>query len=83
MLWGREPVLYLTLVEVALALAVGFGLGLTDHQVALIVAVVAAVLGVVTRHQVTPVRRAQTQVDQAYKAGQESLGRQANQAGSQ
>lgn len=70
MLWGREPVLYLTLVEVVLAVAVGFGFGLTDHQVALIVAVVAAVLGIITRQQVTPVGQSQTRVDQAFKAGQ-------------
>lgn len=71
MLWGREPVLYLTLVQVVLALAIGFGFGLTDHQVALIVAVVAAVLGIITRRQVTPVGQSQERIDQAYQAGQQ------------
>ncbi len=54
-LFGREPVLYLALVQAALALAVGFGLGLTGEQVAGLMAFAAAVLGVVTRSRVSPV----------------------------
>jgi hypothetical protein len=70
MLWGREPVLYLTLVEVSLALAVGFGLELSGHQVTLIVAFIAGVLGIVARQRVTPAGLAQVRVDQAFRAGQ-------------
>ncbi len=59
-LFGREPVLYLALVQAALALAVGFGLGLTGEQVAGLMAFAAAVLGVVTRSRVSPVVPAPT-----------------------
>jgi hypothetical protein len=51
-LWGREPALILALVQSGIALAVGFGLDLTGEQVALILAFTAALLGVVTRHEV-------------------------------
>lgn len=54
-LWNREPAATLAVVQAALALAVGFGLALTGEQVALILAFTAAVLGWVTRSQVTPV----------------------------
>ena len=57
-LFGREPVLYLALVQAALALDVGFGLGLTGEQVAGLMAFAAAVLGVVTRSRVSPVETA-------------------------
>lgn len=53
-LWGREPALILAAVQAALALAVGFGLEVTAEQVALILAFTAAVLGLITRQQVTP-----------------------------
>ena len=59
-LFGREPVLYLALVQAALALAVGFGLGLTGEQVAGLMAFAAAVLGAVTRSRVSPVVPAPT-----------------------
>lgn len=57
-LWGREPAAVLAAVQAVLALAVGFGLGLSGEQVSLIVAASAAVLGLVTRSQVTPVHTA-------------------------
>ena len=50
----QEPALTLGVVQALVALAVGFGLPVTPEQVALIVAVTAAVLGWVTRTQVTP-----------------------------
>ena len=50
----QEPALTLAMVQAAVALAVGFGLPVTPEQVALIVAFTAAVLGWVTRTQVTP-----------------------------
>ncbi len=57
-IWDRitnEPVLVLAVVQAALALAVGFGLGWTGEQVALVLALTAALLGFVARRQVTPV----------------------------
>lgn len=54
-LWGREPALVLAAVQAVLAVAVGFGLPVTTEQMALILAAVAAVIGVITRSRVTPV----------------------------
>lgn len=51
----NEPVLITGLVQAALALAVTFGLGVSEEQVGAILAVTAAVLALVARHQVTPV----------------------------
>lgn len=53
-LWGREPALILAAAQALLALAVGFGLQITTEQMGLIMAATAAVLGVITRQQVTP-----------------------------
>lgn len=60
-LWGgltdrisQEPVLVLAVVQAVLALAVSFGLGLTGEQVGSIMAVSAAILGLVARQKVTP-----------------------------
>ena len=50
----EEPALTLALVQAVVALAVGFGAPVTPEQVGLIVAFSAAVLGWVTRTQVTP-----------------------------
>ena len=55
MIWGREPVLVLAVVETIIALVVAFGLDLTAEQVGGIMAVSAAVLGFIARSQVTPV----------------------------
>lgn len=52
--WGREPALVLALVNAALMLGVGFQLPVTGEQVALVNAFVAALIGFVTRSQVTP-----------------------------
>lgn len=52
--FGREPVMWLAIVQTGLALAAGFGLHLTGEQIALIMAFSAAVLGFVARSQVTP-----------------------------
>lgn len=52
-----EPVLTLALIEAALALAVGFGLGWTAEQVSMVVAFSAALLGWVARGAVTPLAR--------------------------
>lgn len=53
---GREPVLWLAAVNAIVALAVGFGLDLTNEQQALIQGAVTAVLALIARGQVTPVR---------------------------
>lgn len=53
-LWGREPALVLAALQAILALAVGFGLPISTEQMALILAATAAVIGVITRQQVTP-----------------------------
>ena len=53
-LWGREPAALLAALQAILALAVGFGLDISTEQMGLIVAALAAVLGFVTRSQVTP-----------------------------
>jgi hypothetical protein len=50
-----EPVLLLALVQATLGMLVGFGLGWTGEQVALVTAFAAAVLGVIARQRVTPV----------------------------
>ncbi len=55
MIWNREPVLVLAVVQAFLALLVGFGVDLTGEQVALVTAFTAAVLGFVARQKVTPV----------------------------
>ena len=51
-----EPALIAGLVQAILALAIAFGLDLTPVQVGAILAVTAAVLAVVVRSQVTPVK---------------------------
>lgn len=57
-IWARitgEPVLTLAIVQMALALAVSFGLQWSGEQVGAVVAFTAAMLGWVARRQVTPV----------------------------
>ncbi len=54
-LLGREPVMFLALVQTALALGVGFGIDLTPEQIGLVLAFSAAVLGFLARSQVSPV----------------------------
>lgn len=54
-LWDREPAMILAVVQTALALILAFGVDLTVEQTGAILAVTAAVLGLITRSQVTPV----------------------------
>ncbi len=57
-IWGRitgEPVMTLAIIQMALALAVSFGLQWTGEQVGAVVAFAAAVLGWVARSRVSPV----------------------------
>ena len=64
-LWGREPALIIAAIQALLALGVGFGLRVTPEQMALILAAAAAVLGVITRQQVTPNGSVAARVDDA------------------
>jgi hypothetical protein len=50
-----EPVMVLAVVQATLALATSFGLGLSGEQVGAILAVSAAILGLIARQKVTPV----------------------------
>ena len=53
-IFDREPVMFLAVVQSAIALVAAFGLELTGEQVGGIVTFFAAVLGLVARQQVTP-----------------------------
>jgi uncharacterized protein (DUF697 family) len=55
MIWNREPVLFLTVVQTVVTLVVSFGLDLTAEQAGAIIATTAAVLGLIARTRVTPV----------------------------
>lgn len=48
----REPALILAAVQAVLALALAFGFDLTEEQVGAVLAVTAALLGLVTRQSV-------------------------------
>ena len=65
-IFGREPVMYMAIIQAGLALAAGFGLNLDGQQIALIMAFAAAVLGFIARSQVTPTDK--TQGDNARRA---------------
>ena len=53
-MFKREPAVWLGLIGALIALAVGFGLPVSQEQTALILAASSAVLGFVTRSQVSP-----------------------------
>ena len=50
----EEPVLTLALAQATVSLAVGFGLGWSGEQVALVNIFLAALLGYISRQEVTP-----------------------------
>ena len=56
-LWGREPAMILSTVQAALALAMAYGLRMTADQMALWLTLSGMLLGLITRTQVTPIRR--------------------------
>jgi hypothetical protein len=56
-MFGREPAAILGFISAGIALAVGFGLEVTDEQVGLIMAFVGAAIGLITRTQVVPVTK--------------------------
>ncbi|GAA0969670.1 hypothetical protein GCM10009555_017220 [Acrocarpospora macrocephala] len=53
-IFGREPALWLTLIQTVVALAVGLGLNVTGEQVGLINAAAGAVLALVAAVAVRP-----------------------------
>lgn len=53
--FGREPVLWLALVQGAITLVVAFGLDLSAEQVGAIVLFTGSILNVIARSFVTPV----------------------------
>jgi hypothetical protein len=53
-IFGREPALWLTLIQTVVALAVGLGLNVTGEQVGLINAAAGAVLSLVAAVAVRP-----------------------------
>lgn len=52
-LFNREPVLFMAVVQAGIALGLAFGLTLTATQIGAILSFTAAVLGLITRTQVT------------------------------
>jgi len=54
---SAEPAVVVGLVQAAIVLGVSFGLSLTQEQTAAILAFTAALLGFVTRSQVSPVQK--------------------------
>lgn len=53
-IFGREPVMWLAAIQAILACAIGFGLNWTTEQMALVLAMTGAVLGLIARSAVTP-----------------------------
>ena len=51
-----EPALIMAAIQAGLALAVSFGLGLSAEQVGAVMALAAAIFGIVTRQNVTPTK---------------------------
>ncbi len=54
MIFKREPVMFLAVVQTLIALVVAFGLKLTPEQIGAVLAFTSAVLGLIARSQVTP-----------------------------
>lgn len=52
--WREEPVLTVGVFRACITMLVGFGLGWTGEQVALMVAFIEAITGYIARQQVTP-----------------------------
>lgn len=54
-MFGREPALWIAAIGAVISVAIGFGANISTEQFGLIMAAIAAVLGLITRSQVTPV----------------------------
>jgi hypothetical protein len=61
----NEPVMTMALVQAAVAMGVGFGLNWTPEQIGLVLAFTAAMLSFIARQQVTPVAKAEAQIQDA------------------
>ena len=55
-MFGKEPAVVLGALQATLALGLSFGLTLTPAQIGAIMAAAAAILSLVVRQQVTPVK---------------------------
>jgi len=55
-MFSREPALWLGAINAILALAVAFGLPVSNYQLGMINAAMAAILSLIIRAQVSPVR---------------------------
>ena len=68
MIFGREPVLIMGAIQALLGLAIAFEwINWTQVQTGAVVAVVAAVLSVIVRQQVTPVQTLRRATEQTKK----------------
>lgn len=54
MIFNREPVMFLAVIQAVLALVVSFGADLSAEQVGTVTAVTAALLGLIARQKVSP-----------------------------
>lgn len=71
-LWGAEPTMILAVVSAGIALAIGFGANISTQQMGLIMAFVAAVLGLINRSQVTSPTALQNMAPQTLAAAQDT-----------
>lgn len=71
-LWNREPVLILAVLQTALALLLAFGVHLSVAQIGAIMAFSSAVLGLITRSQVTSAATLQTMTPTTLKLAQDA-----------
>lgn len=53
-LWNREPVMFMAVLQAGLALGLSFGVKLSPEQIGAVMAFAAAVIGFITRSQVSP-----------------------------
>ncbi len=56
-LWDREPVMFMSVIQAGISLAVAFGTKLTAEQIGALLAFSAALIGFLMRSQVTPTAR--------------------------
>lgn len=56
MLWNREPAVIMGVVQAVLGMALAFGIELSQEQVGSIMAGTAAVMALVVRSQVVPIK---------------------------
>lgn len=67
-LWNREPALIVGFVQAALVLALTFGVDLSAEQIAGILSLTAAGLGLVVRRRVSPVYHEPSEPDPALES---------------